>query len=93
MRIYSANSGRLLQSFGVRGRGGGQLERPADVCYDRKGNLVVLDEGRVQVFTKKGEFIRAQTVKNNLHAVSSIGEFLFISDVYSVTKFAWKLHN
>ena len=93
VRIYSANSGRLLQTVGVPGRGGGQLCKPVDVCYDGRGHLVVLEEGRVQVFSKKGEFIRAQTLKNNLHAVSSIGEFLFISDSYSVTKFLWKLHN
>ena len=58
IRIYSANSGRPILSFGARGegeaRGGasagpGQLERAAGVAWDARGNLLVLDTARLQV--------------------------------------------
>ena len=91
VRIYSVNSGRSLEYFGVKGKGTGQLNKPVDVSWDKEGHLLVLDEGRVQVFTKKGEFVRALAVKSKVHALSVIGQSLFISDVYSVTKYVWKI--
>ena len=91
IKIYSANSGRSLQCFGMRGRANGQLEKPIDVSWDTQGHLLVLDEGRVQVFTENGEFLRSQKVKENLNGMSAIGQCVLLSDTYCVTKFIWKI--
>ena len=77
VRIYSAGSGRLIQQFGMRGRGNGQIERPMGVAWDPVGPgasegllpLLVLDEGRVQVFSSAGEFLRSIDVRG----VTNIG--------------------
>ena len=91
IRIYSANSGRSLQSFGMQGRAAGQLEKPVDVSWDTQGHLLVLDEGRVQVFTERGEFVTAQKVNSSLHAMSAIGQCVLLSDTFCVTKSIWKI--
>ena len=91
IRIYSANSGRSLQSFGMQGRAAGQLEKPIDVSWDTQGHLLVLDEGRVQVFTERGEFVTAQKVNSSLHAMSAIGQCVLLSDTFCVTKCIWKI--
>ena len=38
------------------------LDKPIDLSWDTQGHLLVLDDGRVQVFTEKGDFLRAQKV-------------------------------
>ena len=91
IRIYSANSGRALQCFGMRGRANGQLEKPIDVSWDTQGHLLVLDEGRVQVFSETGEFLRSQKVKENLNGMNAIGQCVLLYDTYCVTKFIWKI--
>eukprot|EP00090_Calanus_glacialis_P006939 TRINITY_DN15420_c0_g1_i1.p1 TRINITY_DN15420_c0_g1~~TRINITY_DN15420_c0_g1_i1.p1 ORF type:complete len:649 (-),score=159.41 TRINITY_DN15420_c0_g1_i1:13-1755(-) len=91
IKIYSANSGRSLQCFGMRGRANGQLEKPIDVSWDTQGHLLVLDEGRVQVFTENGEFLRAVKVKEHLTGMSAIGQCVLLSDTYCVNKMIWKI--
>jgi len=55
-----AVDGRLLDSFGVEGKGPGQFIYPTDVTCDAEGNLYVCEYGgndRVQKFDAKGRFI------------------------------------
>ena len=80
-----------LQCFGMRGRANGQLEKPIDVSWDTQGHLLVLDEGRVQVFTENGEFLRAVKVKEHLTGMSAIGQCVLLSDTYCVNKMIWKI--
>ena len=49
------------------------LEKPIDLSWDTQGHLLVLDDGRVQVFTEKGDFLRAQKVTEHLNGMSAIG--------------------
>jgi len=91
VRIYSASSGRSLQCFGRQGRAQGQLDKPVDVSWDSEGHLLVLDEGRVQVFTEKGEFIRAVKLKEHMNGMSAIGSCVLLCDTYSVNKLIWKM--
>ena len=91
VRIYSAWSGRSLQCWGRQGKGAGQLEKPVSVCWDSQGHLLVLDEGRVQVFTQAGEFIRAVKVKEHLCDISALGQFVLLANTYSINKFVWKI--
>jgi sugar lactone lactonase YvrE len=48
------------EAFGALGSGSGQLNHPADVAVDSKGNVWALDKGnnRVEEFNEKGEFVR-----------------------------------
>jgi RHS repeat-associated protein len=74
--LYSASTGMpVTQQFvcesqcgpagsfqsALAGAGGNQFNHPADVAFDSKGNIWVLDKGnnRVEEFNEKGEFVRA----------------------------------
>lgn len=48
------------EAFGSSGSGNGQLDHPADVAVDSKGNVWALDKGnnRIEEFSEKGEFVK-----------------------------------
>ena len=89
--MYSANSGRSLLSFGDAGKGDGQLEKPVDVCFDGQGQILVLDEERLQVFNAAGEFVKSHSVKENLVGMTFNDKAVLLYDTYSVSKCVWKL--
>ena len=51
--------GILLGKWGEKGAGDGQFDRPAGICFDVDGNLLVVDgvNSRVQRYTKEGQFL------------------------------------
>ncbi|KAI8508994.1 hypothetical protein Bbelb_128420 [Branchiostoma belcheri] len=58
--------GEFKFSFGEKGEGDGQFQRPMGITLDQTGNILVVnhDDGRVQVFRPDGTFIRTvATVK------------------------------
>ena len=67
------------------------LEKPIDLSWDTQGHLLVLDDGRVQVFTEKGDFLRAQKVTEHLNGMSAIGQCVLLYDTYCVNKMIWKI--
>ena len=89
--MYSANSGRSLQCFGLRGKANGYLEKPIDVCWDTQGHILVLDDGRIQVFTEKGEFVRVVKTKEQSNGMSAIGQCVLLYETYHVNKLIWKI--
>lgn len=54
-------------TFGSEGIGQGMFDNPRAIGVDAKGNIVVADtqDGRVQTFDSKGNFISSFTVKQN----------------------------
>jgi tripartite motif-containing protein 71 len=50
-----------VEGFGTLGSGNGQLNHPADVALDSKGNVWALDKGnsRISQFNEKGEWIKS----------------------------------
>ncbi|MGN6664695.1 MAG: Ig-like domain-containing protein, partial [Solirubrobacterales bacterium] len=58
--IQLPGTASFVESFGTLGSGNGQLNHPADVATDSKGNLWALDRGnnRVEEFNEKGEFLK-----------------------------------
>ncbi len=58
--VYIMNTEpRILKSFGGTGNGEGSFHGPQGLCYDRGGNIYVVDSGnhRVQKFSGSGDFI------------------------------------
>ena len=51
--------GRLLFSFGSRGRGAGEFSMPVGIDVSPDGNVIVADTGnhRIQVFSREGSFL------------------------------------
>jgi tripartite motif-containing protein 71 len=66
------------EAFGAFGSGNGQLNHPADVAVDSKGNVWILDKGnnRIEEFNEKGEFARTVgsfgTIGGRLNAPAGI---------------------
>ena len=54
-------SGEKLRSFGIKGSGQGQFDRPCGVTVDGEGNILVADtfNHRIQKFTAEGQFLTA----------------------------------
>jgi hypothetical protein len=59
VKIFSP-SGRLLSSFGRKGQGPGEFQTPAQIGFDREGNLYVHEYlgRRLQYFSRNGKWIR-----------------------------------
>ena len=59
-------------SFGSRGSGDGQFNAPYGVAFDSTGNVYVVnrDNGRIQVFTADGQFLRRFRNSENTRLVS-----------------------
>ena len=51
-----------VQCSAVHPLGNGQLEKPVGVAWDQRGNILVLDTERIQVFSGQGEWIRGVQV-------------------------------
>ena len=58
-------SGEKLRSFGTRGSGKGQFAFPGGVALDGMGNILVVDNHRIQKFTIDGQFITAVGTEGN----------------------------
>ena len=61
------------------------------MSWDTQGHLIVLEEGRLQVFTEKGEFVRAIKAKDQVHGMASIGQCVLLYETYHVNKLIWKI--
>ncbi len=48
--------GKHLQTIGRQGQGPGEFERPVTLCFDKNGNIYVIQMRKVQVFDKKGVY-------------------------------------
>ena len=60
-RVQILNDNLTFSStFGSKGSGNGEFNRPYGICFDSTGNVYVTerDNHRVQVFTARGEYIR-----------------------------------
>jgi len=86
VRIFSAKSGRPIQSFGMRGDGNGQLEKPVSLTFDPKGNILVLDNERIQVFSGTGEWIKGVPMRDSLNGLTMADTSLLLYDTYSVVR-------
>jgi len=91
VRIFSAKSGRPVQSFGMMGDGNGQLEKPVSLTYDPKGNILILDNERIQVFSGAGEWIKAVKVRDSLNGLAVAGDSLILFDTYAVVRCTWRV--
>lgn len=61
IQLFSAEGGKLLETFGGEGQGAGKLRRPTGVAVSRDNEIFVSDteNGRVQVFNgEDGSFVR-----------------------------------
>jgi len=91
VRIFSAKSGRPIQSFGMRGDGNGQLEKPVSLSFDPKGNILVLDNERIQVFSGTGEWIKGVPMRDSLNGLTMADDSLLLYDTYSVVRCTWRV--
>ena len=73
-----ARDGTFHSKFGTEGTRPGQFNRPASVCLDSLGRLIVTDKDnhRMQVFTQEGEFLLKFGEKG-----SANGQFMYPWDV------------
>ena len=57
--VFDFNDGKLLFTFGERGKEEGQFNFPSNIAIDKEGRLWVVDtiNGRVQSFDQDGNFI------------------------------------
>ena len=58
--VYRYDSdGNYLGSWGTKGSGDGELDRPSGLAFDGEDNLYIVDSlnQRIQVFTKDGQFL------------------------------------
>jgi DNA-binding beta-propeller fold protein YncE len=57
--VFDIVDGTLLQTFGRKGRGEGELFFPTSVIFSREGELCVVDQmnARIVVYTEAGEFV------------------------------------
>ena len=58
-------SGEKLRSFGSLGSGKGQFSSPRGVALDGMGNILVVDNHRIQKYTIDGQFITAVGTEGN----------------------------
>jgi len=91
VRIFSAKSGRPIQSFGMRGDGNGQLEKPVSLSFDPKGNILVLDNERIQAFSSIGEWIKGVPMRDSLNGLTMADNSLLLYDTYSVVRCTWRV--
>jgi DNA-binding beta-propeller fold protein YncE len=84
--VFNRRDGALLRQFGTKGRGDGQLKRPAGLCFMRDArHFAVADNGnrRLSVFSVDGEFIRhvgAGVLHNPNGVVRSAFDELVVAD-------------
>ena len=76
-----SSEGRLLFSFGEKGTGDGQFDRPCGVTYDRDDNLLVADSSnkRIEQFSRTGPFMRTFGTKGELGGKLSWPHGIFTS--------------
>ncbi len=48
--------GKYLKTIGRKGQGPGELQTPRDFYIDESGRLIVVDERKIHIFNKEGEF-------------------------------------
>ena len=60
MQVYDGETGHRIMVLGSRGLNKGQFDSPESVAVDSKGFILVGDSGngRVQVFSPEGRFVR-----------------------------------
>ena len=52
---FNVQTGNVVKTFGKKGKGKGEFQRPLSVCMDGEGRVVVVVNRRIQVLTKDGE--------------------------------------
>ena len=59
LAVFDIADVTLLQTFGKKGRGEGELFFPTSVIFSREGELCVVDQmnARIVIFTQDGEFV------------------------------------
>ena len=66
-------SGEKIRTFGSKGSAQGQFKWPRGVAVDGDGNILVVDNHRIQKFTGDGKFITAVDRKGNKQFSSPTG--------------------
>ena len=68
----------------------GYFEKPVDVAWDSKGNLLVLDDTRIQVFSETGQLLREERVKETASGILVSGLNVLLCETYSLNKHTWR---
>lgn len=54
--------GKYLKTIGRKGDGPGEFQNPHDIYIDRNQNLIVVDERKIHIFDKEGNFQKAISI-------------------------------
>ena len=103
VKVLNLN-GEPLYSFGKKGSGPGELERPAKLISDSNGNILIYDikNRRLNYFTQTGEFISSTSLSKipfNLDLDSKDGiyienkEYIDFKQAKSVYRLIYKLND
>lgn len=84
--VKFSREGRLLKTWGVKGKGPGEFNTPHSLALDKQGRVYVADREnyRIQVFDSEGKFLREWT-----HVGAPWGlditpdQFLYMADGYN----------
>lgn len=57
--IKLSKSGEFLEEFGRKGQGPGEIQRLGRIYISKKGDLFVVDAGRIQIFDPDGKYKRS----------------------------------
>jgi len=76
--VFRAHDGKLLQAFGKRGEGPGEIRRMQGVMAHPDG-LVVPERGRLHFFSLEGKFLRSQVIPAEIEPRFFIDRDRFVS--------------
>lgn len=76
--VFRAQDGKLLQAFGKRGEGPGEIRRMQGVMAHPEG-LVVPERGRLHFFSLEGHFLRTRVIPAEIEPRLFIDKDRFIS--------------
>lgn len=90
-RLYVADSGNrrvqvfsldgiYLDTFGSNGAGDAKLSEPTHLVADPFGRLLILDDGKIKIFSANGGFVRTLSSPYQPLALVADGEGIFFAD-------------